>query len=64
MIYKKKKGGETMSILGSVYIFEPIPKKFSAIASGATPIGSAERASDRKEANSKKDEELRLMIWT
>jgi hypothetical protein len=29
--------------------FEPIPGKiFSAIASGATPIGSAERAPDRK----------------
>jgi hypothetical protein len=51
-----------MSILGSVHIFEPIPKFFLAIASGATPIGSAERAPDSKEANSKKDEELRLMI--
>jgi hypothetical protein len=53
-----------MSILGSVYIFEPIPEKFSAIALGATPIGSAECAPDRKEANGKKDEELRLMIRT
>jgi hypothetical protein len=26
---------------GYAYIFEPIPEKNSAIASGATPIGSA-----------------------
>jgi hypothetical protein len=44
-----------MSKAGSVYIFEPIPKKILVIASGATPIGSAERTPDRKEANIKKD---------
>jgi hypothetical protein len=29
--------------------FEPIPKKNSAIASGATPIGSTGRASDKRQ---------------
>jgi hypothetical protein len=37
------------NILGRhVYIFEPIPKKNSAIASAATLIGSAGRATDKK----------------
>jgi hypothetical protein len=44
----------------NLYLFEPIPEKFLAIASGATPIGSAERAPDRKETGNKKDEESRL----
>jgi hypothetical protein len=33
-----------------VYIFEPIPKQISVVASGATPIGSAGRAPDRKKS--------------
>jgi hypothetical protein len=36
-----------MSILKKLG-FEPIPENIPAIASGATPIGSAERAPDRR----------------
>jgi hypothetical protein len=36
-----------MSILKKL-CFEPIPENIPAIASGATPIGSAERAPDRR----------------
>jgi hypothetical protein len=43
-----------MSKAGSAYIFEPIPEFFLAIASGATPSGSVERAPDKKEVDSKK----------
>jgi hypothetical protein len=43
---EKRKGNECTKKNLS---FEPIPgKNFSAIASGATPIGSAERAPDRE----------------
>jgi hypothetical protein len=36
-----------MSILKEL-CFEPIPENILAIASGATPIGSAERSPDRR----------------
>jgi hypothetical protein len=35
-------------------------KNFSAIASGATPIGSAERAPDRKQRSSNEDEKAMI----
>jgi hypothetical protein len=34
----------------NIIFFEPIPEKLSAIASGATPIGSAGRAPDKKKS--------------
>jgi hypothetical protein len=50
-----------MSVLQKFISFEPIPRKnFSAIASGATPIGSAERAPDRKQRSSNEDEEAMI----
>jgi hypothetical protein len=46
-LWLEKQGDKTMSILKDLY-FEPIPENISAIASGATPIESAERAPDRR----------------
>jgi hypothetical protein len=44
-----------------VYIFEPIPKFFLAIASGATPIGSAV-AHPIERSRQKKGEKFKPMI--